>query len=382
MQVQRWVLLVVAVVVWAIPTLGADSADSADAARPDAVTAAADSRKDATSDSAKREASRDSDGEESAPKAEAVAQETAAQEAAADEEAEDSGKRAAPAGADLVAVVKGRGATTSVTDTSELERALSAARPGETIRMAAGTYDPVVISRSGTASAPITLTGPTSAVITGGDKGYTVHLDGASHWQLVGFAVSGGGKGIMTDGSTGLLLDSLTVSDTGDEAVHFRGGSSNNTIQRSTIRNTGLNQPEFGEGVYVGSAKSNWKKYSGGQPDLSMNNRVVGNTFQRITAENVDVKEETGGTLIAGNRFDGSAISGENFADSVVDVKGYDGTVTGNVTTGNAPALKNIIETHVITEPETSGCGNRIENNRVEGFRPAGVLVAVDKKCE
>ena len=385
MQVQRWVLLVVAVVVWAIPTLGADSAD---AARPEAVAPAADPRKDVTSDSAKREASRDSDGEESAPKAEAAMLEAAEQEPAADEEAEGatsadgSGKRGAPADADLLAVVKGRGATTSVTETSELERALAAARPGDTIRMAAGTYEPVVISRSGSASAPITLTGPKGAVITGSGKGYTVHLDGASHWQLVGFAVSGGGKGIMTDGSTGLLLDSLTVSDTGDEAVHFRGGSSNNTIQRSTIRNTGLNQPEFGEGVYVGSAKSNWKKYSGGQPDLSMNNRVVGNTFQRITAENVDVKEETGGTLIAGNRFDGSAISGENFADSVVDVKGYDSTVTGNVTTGNAPALKNIIETHVITEPETSGCGNRIENNRVEGFRPAGVLVAVDKKCE
>jgi hypothetical protein len=384
MQVQRWVLLVVAVVVWAIPTLGADSAD---AARPEAVAPAADPRKDVTSDSAKREASRDSDGEESAPKAEAAMLEAAEQEPAADEEAEGatsadgSGKRGAAADADLLAVVKGRGATTSVTDTSELERALAAARPGDTIRMAAGTYEPVVISRSGTASAPITLTGPKGAVITGSGKGYTVHLDGASHWQLVGFAVSGGGKGIMSDGSTGLLLDSLTVSDTGDEAVHFRGGSSNNTIQRSTIRNTGLNQPQFGEGVYVGSAKSNWKKYSGGQPDLSMNNRVVGNTFQRITAENVDVKEETGGTLIAGNRFDGSAISGENFADSVVDVKGYDSTVTGNVTTGNAPALKNIIETHVITEPETSGCGNRIENNRVEGFRPAGELVAVDKKC-
>jgi hypothetical protein len=373
MQVQRWVLLVVAVVVWAIPTLGADSAEPT---RTDAVAPAGDPRKDDTSDSAKREASRDADGEESAPKEEAPPK-----EAAADEETDDSGKQAAPAGADLLAVVKGRGATAEVTDTSGLERALAAARPGDTIRMAAGTYDPVVISRSGTAAAPITLTGPKGAVIRGSGKGYTVHLDKASHWQLVGFAVSGGGKGIMTDGSTGLLLDSLTVSDTGDEAVHFRGGSSRNTIQRSTIRNTGLNQPEYGEGVYVGSAKSNWKKYSGGQPDLSMNNRVVGNTFQRITAENVDVKEETGGTLIAGNRFDGSAISGENFADSVVDVKGYDGTVTGNVTTGNAPALKNIIETHVITEPETSGCGNRIENNRVEGFRPAGVLVAVDKKC-
>src|ERR1700754_151568 len=178
MQVQRWVLLVVAVVVWAIPTLGADSAD---AARPDTVAPAADPRKDATSDSAKREASRDSDGEESAPTADAPAQVSVADEEAEDAtSADDSGKRAAPVGADLLAVVKGRGATTSVTDTSELERALAAARPGDTIRMAAGTYEPVVINRSGTASAPLTLTGPQGAVISGSGKGYTVHLHGAS----------------------------------------------------------------------------------------------------------------------------------------------------------------------------------------------------------
>jgi hypothetical protein len=379
MQVQRWVLLVVAVVLWAVPALGGDAAP---ATHTDPVVGAGDPRKD-TVDSARRQASRNSDGEESSPREEAPPEKAPQKDGDADGTGDAAKPNPAPvSAADLLAVVRGRGATVQVSDTSELEKALAAARPGDTILMAAGTYDPVVITRSGTAAAPVTLTGPAGAVIKGSGKDYTLHLDGASHWQLVGFTVSGGGKGVMTDGSTGLLLDSLTVSDTGDEAVHFRSGSSNNTIQRSTIRNTGLNQPEYGEGVYVGSAKSNWKKYSDGRPDLSMNNRVVGNTFQRITAENVDVKEETGGTLIAGNRFDGSAISGENFADSVVDFKGYGGTVTGNLTTGNAPALKNIIETHVITDPETSGCGNRIENNKVQGFQPSGQLVAVDKKCE
>jgi hypothetical protein len=379
MQVQRWVLLVVAVVLWAMPTLGGDAAP---ATHTDPVVPAGDPRKD-TVDSAHRQASRDSDGEESLTQEEAEPEKAPQKDGEADEKNDAAKPNRAPvSAADLLAVVRGRGATVQVSGTSQLEKALAAARPGDTIRMAAGTYDPVVITRSGTAAAPITLSGPAGAVIKGSGKDYTLHLDGASHWQLVGFSVSGGGKGVMTDGSTGLLLDSLTVSDTGDEAVHFRSASSNNTIQRSTIRNTGLNQPQYGEGVYVGSAKSNWKKYSDGRPDLSMNNRVVGNTFQRITAENVDVKEETGGTLIAGNRFDGSAISGENFADSVVDFKGYGGTVTGNITTGNAPALKNIIETHVITEPETSGCGNRIENNKVQGFQPSGQLVAVDKKCK
>jgi hypothetical protein len=294
-----------------------------------------------------------------------------------------SGVVAAPAPpvAGLLRIVLGAGTTTTVTGSDELARALAAARPGDTIRMAPGTYDPVTITGSGTAEAPITLTGPPDAVITGSGKDYTLHLDGASHWQLVGFGVTGGGKGVMLDNSQHNLLDGLDVGRSGDEAVHLRAASSDNTVQRSSIHDTGLAQPQYGEGVYVGSAKSNWKKVSGGGPDLSMRNHVVGNTFQAITAENVDVKEETAGTLISGNRFDGSATSGENYADSIVDVKGYDTTVVDNVTTGESSALKNIIETHVITEPATSGCGNTIERNTTSGFEPKGAQVAVDRKC-
>ena len=286
-----------------------------------------------------------------------------------------------PPVAGLLGVVPGSGTTRTVTGSDELAAAVAAAKPGDTIRLAAGTYSPVVISGSGTAAAPITLVGPADAVITGSGRDYTLHLDGASHWQLVGFGVSGGGKGVMLDNAQHNLLDGLDVGRTGDEAVHFRAGSSDNTVQRSTIHDTGLAQPQYGEGVYVGSAKSNWKKISGGAPDLSMRNRVVGNTFRAITAENVDVKEETAGTLISGNRFDGSAISGRNYADSIVDVKGYDTTVVDNVTTGESAALKNIVETHVITDPATSGCGNTIERNTTEGFEPRGALVSIDKKC-
>ena len=269
-----------------------------------------------------------------------------------------------------------------VADDEELAEAIDGAAPGDVISLAPGTYEPVRISGDGTEAAPITLTGPGEAVFTGTGKDYTVAVEDASHWQLVGFSVTGGGKGVMIDGGRFLVLDSLTVGDTGDEAVHFRSSSSDNVIQRSRIHDTGQAQPQYGEGVYVGSARSNWKRYGAdGGPDLSMRNRVLGNVFERITAENVDIKEETGGTVVARNRFDGSAISGENYADSVVDVKGFDASVVDNLTTGQSDELGNIIETHVITEPATSGCGNTIEGNRVEGFVPRGELVAVDKKC-
>lgn len=101
----------------------------------------------------------------------------------------------------------------------------------------------------------------------GDDNVYAVHLQEASHWQLVGFAVVGRGKGLVVDGGGSNVLDSLSVGETADEAVHFRSSSSDNAIQ------------------------------------------------------------------------------------------------------------------HVITEPETSGCGKLVEGNRVEGFEPTGELVAVDGKC-
>jgi hypothetical protein len=281
----------------------------------------------------------------------------------------------------FAAVVEGE-RTVEVTGDDELRAALDDAAPGDVIRLAAGSYRPIVITGDGTADAPITLIGPRRAWIRG-DDGYAVHVREARHWQLVGFTVRGGNKGVVLDDAQSVLLDSLTVGSTGDEAVHFRSSSSDNTVQRSRIHDTGREQPQYGEGVYVGSAKSNWKRYGeDGGPDLSMRNRVLGNRFWRITAENVDIKEETGGTVVARNRFDGSAVSGKNYADSVVDVKGYGALVVDNVTTGNSRALRNIIETHVITEPATSGCGNTIERNTVQGFEPRGALVAVDRKCD
>ncbi|WP_298800377.1 right-handed parallel beta-helix repeat-containing protein [uncultured Pseudonocardia sp.] len=291
---------------------------------------------------------------------------------------------AAATSAPVVALVSAAGASIDVGSSAQLQQAIAAARPGDTIRLAPGRYTPVVIAgRSGTAAAPITLTGPREAVIDGGSAtgGYALHLQGASFWQLSGFTVTGGGKGVVVDHGQHNLLDGLDIGRTGDEAVHLRANSSDNTLQRSTVHDTGLFQPGFGEGVYLGSARSNWPSVSAGRPDLSMRNRVVANTFAAITAENVDVKEATSGALITGNRFDGSAISGVNYADSVVDVKGYDNTVTDNITTGTSPALRTIITTHVITTPATSGCGNTITGNTAAGALPPGGLVAVDPKC-
>ncbi|NNG19980.1 hypothetical protein HJ590_10410 [Naumannella sp. ID2617S] len=61
----------------------------------------------------------------------------------------------------------------------------------------------------------------------------------------------------MLDGSVGSVISGVTVSEVGEEGVHFRSCSSDGVLERSLITRTGRTRLRFGEGVYVGSANSN-----------------------------------------------------------------------------------------------------------------------------
>jgi len=68
-----------------------------------------------------------------------------------------------------------------------------------------------------------------------------------------------------------------------------------------------------------------------GKPDKSNRNKAINNHFgPNIAAEAIDIKEGTEGGLIDGNTFDGTGMSGENSADSWIDVKGDDYTISNN----------------------------------------------------
>lgn len=226
-----------------------------------------------------------------------------------------------------------------VSSASELTAALSSAQPGTLIRLAPGTYaGNFKATTSGSADMPIVLCGPREAVLDGGStaSGYVVYLNKVSSWILSGFAVTRGQKGVVLDESNDNLLSSLLVHDIGQEAVHFRKFSSRNTISYSQIRDTGKDSPGFGEGVYMGSAVSNWKNFTGASdlPDRCDGNKAIKNAFgPGITAEHIDIKEGTTGGEIRGNTFNGVGISGANSADSWIDVKGSGYQIADNIGT-------------------------------------------------
>jgi hypothetical protein len=213
----------------------------------------------------------------------------------------------------------------------QLRSALRDAAPGAVIGLSDGEYaGTFTATASGTADAPIWLCGGPRAVLRGPgpDDGTVLHLDGTRYWRVVGFTVREGQKGVMADGVRDTVLQDLTVTAIGDEAVHLRTNSTDNVVRGLTVSDTGQRRVKFGEGVYVGSAVSNWCDITACEPDRSDRNVVVANRISGTAAESVDIKEGTTGGVLADNTFDGGGMRGD--ADSWVDVKGNGWLVQGN----------------------------------------------------
>ncbi|MGG2465413.1 right-handed parallel beta-helix repeat-containing protein [Streptomyces sp. RGM 3693] len=240
----------------------------------------------------------------------------------------------------------------NVSTAAQLKSALAAARPGDTIQLADGIYrGNFSASTAGNAASRITLTGSSQAVLTA-SGGYGLHLDGASYWTVQGLAVTGGQKGIVMDAADGVVIDTVTVHDLTMEGVHFRTSSKDGIIRNSAIRDTGKDGRGMGEGIYVGSA--------GGTDDKSDNVQILNNTIgPGVGGENVDIKEGTTGAKIIGNNFDGSGLTGANFDDSWVDIKGNKVLVENNT---GAHTTNNGYETH--TQQPGWGCGAVFRGNR------------------
>lgn len=269
-----------------------------------------------------------------------------------------SGSPGTPSASALVTAAECPAATITVASAAELQAALTDPAPGTVIGLADGVYTGNFTGTgNGTPDRPVTLCGTTRSILDGGqlDDGYVFHLNQASHWVLQGFAVRNGQKGVMADEVTHSVLQGLMVSNTGDEAIHLRKFSTDNKVIGNSIKDTGLRKPKFGEGVYVGTAESNWCDISNCEADKSDRNEVTGNDISGTAAECIDIKEGTSDGVVRDNRFDGSTITG---ADSWVDVKGNGWTIENN--TGRNSPLDGF-QTHEIVDGW--GTGNVFRNN-------------------
>lgn len=211
-----------------------------------------------------------------------------------------------------------------------LSKALKNVTPGSSIVLAPGIYtgsfssdingtpDQPIVIRSADPGNPAILSGVSTS------SGYAFRVRG-DHWQIRDLKFTNAQKGIILDHSNYSLITDVEVYNTGMEGVHFRDGSSFNTIQNSNIHHTGRTAPGYGEGVYVGSADG--ASYDQATHYNTIRNVVIG---PHVTAEHVDIKERTIGTVVENCIFHGEGISGANYADSFIDVKGNEAIIRNN----------------------------------------------------
>jgi hypothetical protein len=221
-------------------------------------------------------------------------------------------------------------ATVTVSTTAQLMAAVATAQPGAVVRMAPGRYTQVKLSARGTAAKPIWVCGPRTAVVNVGGitTDHGIIVSGSSHLVVTGMTVTNGLKGITVRGSDHVTISDTLVHDIGYEAVHVRENSSDNTIVGNTIRATGLRDPFFGEGVYIGSSEANWCNLTDCKPDRSDRNAVVANSISKTSAQPIEVKEGTSNGLVSGNTITGLGAMARS--ESWVKVKGNGWAVVGN----------------------------------------------------
>ena len=218
--------------------------------------------------------------------------------------------------------------------TITLQQALLNAQPGDKIIIKAGTYignqgssgdgDAFFFSgKDGTAALPIIVESEdplNPAVLSGSttEISYVLYLTG-DYWEIKNLKVKTGRQGIVLDHSNHSLVYGCEIFEIGQEGIHLRDGSSQNKIENCLVRDTGKKVTGFGEGIYVGSDFGKWSRYSSDCNDNIITGCTIG---PNVTAEHIDIKEGTLGTIVENCTFNGTGIVGDHFSDSFIDVKG------------------------------------------------------------
>ncbi len=227
-----------------------------------------------------------------------------------------------------------------VTNTEELKSALANAKPGDEIVVAKGEYvysgssakgylfkgeadgtqkNPIII-RSEDPDNPAVISG----IKTSSQYAFSVMGD---WWEIRNLKITNAQKGIIIDNSNHTKIIGCEVYNIGSEGIHFRDNSSYCIAENCYVHDTGVVSPSYGEGIYIGSAKST----TGYGYDCHYNTVRGCRLGPNVAAEHVDVKEYTIGTVIENCIFNGKGITGENYSNSFVNMKGNDCILRNNI---------------------------------------------------
>ena len=256
--------------------------------------------------------------------------------------------------------------------TDDIISALKIVKAGDEIIIDPGTYISEGLYNSayfysdanGTLNSPIVIKSSSELIkpkLQGNDiqKGTVLRIIG-DNWVIENLDFSVGLKGLVLDNSNNSAIINCIVHKIGNEAIHVRDGSDFTVIDNCKIYDTGNVNSGYGEGVYIGTDRKDWGKFSSNCDNTLITNCQIGPS---VRAEAIDIKEGTQNTTVINNNFDGLGISGSNSANSFISVKGVKTDIYNNVFNANNELnLSNAI-TAVFRDTSLSGYKSCIYNN-------------------
>ncbi len=311
-----------------------------------------------------------------------------------------------------------KGGVVDVSTSTQLHAAVKSAKPGDTIRLAPGTYTgPLDIRASGTAEAPITLTGDGTGEVritadlrmpacnaTSPDPNRTIRFsNGASHWTVTGLSIRGGimimggnagnvrawlnhnaenwqarravpGRGAYEPSSTAAALEHLQreVRVPLRPSVGIRVVGNDLTLKgiHSAMNDFGVISGNeihdiacgTGPGVWLGTFSDGWRISDNDVHDIAPS------TWKHYMQEGIRIGGSSAYNTVTGNVVHDLPGDGRAFT---TDEDGSWNTFSFNTARAVAIGLND----------QKAGWGNRWVSNRVEGARAAAIsLRAMDAR--
>ena len=287
--------------------------------------------------------------------------------------------------------------TWQVTPTYGLQTVLDQVLPGDTVELGPGIYrEAVRTRRPGTAGLPITVQGPSTAILNGAEGASRVLEVNHAHYRFKGFTVDGlHGDPERRDGYRNKLVYltgiepgvgvrdvqfvGLRLRNAGGECLRIRYLASDIEVRDNVISNCGIHAFRFGaegkngEGIYIGTSSNQWfdGRNASGEPDRSTRIWVRGNAIDTQGNECIEVKEGSSLVRIEANRCSGQL----DPASGGISLRGDLNTVRDNEIKNNR-GVGIRVGGHRVAGVQY-GLGNQIVNNVMEGNQAGGLKLLV-----
>lgn len=193
----------------------------------------------------------------------------------------------------------GRAATINISDGDDLQSKIDAATGGDVLLLGPGTYRGFKIDgRHFTAAQPLIIRAAPGArpLIRGSNySGYLAKISNSSYLVLDGLTMENSNQPVYCTTIDHCIFINLVIHDTGQEIMHIRGASRHVDIRNCRLYDTGHNQPQWAEGIYVGM----------GQPPFESVEYVwiEGNEIYRTgNSEGINLKSRSYHVTIRGNK--------------------------------------------------------------------------------